>query len=431
MSTTITSIEEIIVDNIRNLTKTKAFSDWFNSQHISDGDLILLNNSFIYRKPLIKTTKNSQYIGLRTKNKKLDYSNISVARPSDFDAAFKVFNSKDKSLPPIEPLNQVMNREISHLGQLVFFLIGELVEISSSVEIQNKTIHELKYDPLATKQGIFESNGVKTLVVNQLSDPEIAWNSDKSNIEKMIGNDISSFEKAFAVAYGKLQNEARLDMHLPNPASVRTNNSFIARLHQSVVEQRRLYQLALDKCISGNDENDINLREVMRIAYNFADDAIKLLQLFVSITDLKAVLLWSTIKAHYDVSEAFQNLPWSKSEKKPSPGFYVEIVKGARNRAFHNLLFFDRTIEADLNGIQVNAKRLTLLPPYSQRNSTISLDYEDREMVEILKELSRAPETIVSLDFWIKNSIVMEKFEKLLESTEDALWILNNIRNGQ
>ena len=240
---------------------------------------------------------------------------------------------------------------------------------------------------------------------------------------KMMGNDTVSFEKVFAVAYEKLQNEAHLDMHLPSPSTVRTNNSFIAKLHQSVVEQRRLYQISLEKCINGSDNNDINLREVMRISYNFADDAIKLLQLFVSISDLKAILLWLTIKAHFNISEAFQNLPWIKSDKKPSLETYVNIVKDARNHAFHNLLLFDRTIEADLKGIQINAKRLTLLQPYNQRKNSFALDYEDREMVEVLKELSRAPETIVSLDFWIKNGLIMEQFEKLLESTEDALWI--------
>jgi hypothetical protein len=430
MSTTTASIEKMIDDSMRKLTKTKAFTDWFNSQQISDGDLILINNSFIYRKPFIKTTKNSQYIGLKTKNKELDFSNVSIAIPSDFDADFKVLNSKDKSLPLLEPLSQAVKREISHLGQLVFFLIGELIEIPLSVEIQNSTIHELKFDPLAKKQEIVETNGVKIFVVNQLTDPEIAWNSVKSDIEKLLGNNISTFERVFTAAFEKLQNEARLEMNLPDSSTDRTNNSFIARLRQSVIEQRRLYKLALNRCISGNDENDINLREVMRIAYNFAYDAIKLLQLFVSITDLKAVLLWSTLKAHHDVAEAFRNLPWTKSDQKPSPGLYVEKVKGARNRAFHNLLFFDRTIEADLDGIQVNAKRLTLLPPYSQRKTTIALDYEDREIVEILKELTRAPETIVSIDFWIKNSAVIETFENLLESTEDALWMLNSIRNG-
>lgn len=429
MSTTASSIEKTIIDSVKRLAQSRTFTEWFGSQQIIDGDLILINNSFIYRKPFIKTSKSNQFIGLKVRNKKLDFSRVSVGTPPDFNTDFKVVSSKDKSLPPLEPLNLAVKREISHLGQLVFFLIGELVEVPLSVEFQNGVIHELKFDPLARKHEIVESNGAKIFVVNQLTDPEMAWNSVKPTIEKLLGDSITGFEKAFAPAYEKLQSEARIEMRFPDPTTKKSANSFIVRLRQSIAEQRRLYNLALDTCTSGADKNDLNLRDVMRIAYNFADDAIKLLQLLVSIADLKPVLLWSAIKAHYDVAEAFRNLPWIKSDKKPSLGLYGEMVKGARNRAFHNLLFFDRTIEADLNGVQMNAKRLTLLPLYGQRRAAIALDYEDREMVEILKELTRAPETVVSLDFWVKNSVVMETFEELLKSTEDALWMLNSIRD--
>lgn len=95
----------------------------------------------------------------------------------------------------------------------------------------------------------------------------------------------------------------------------------------------------------------------MRVAYNFSDDAIKVLELLVSVADLKAVLLWCTIKEHFDVAEAFRNLPWTKSRKKASLDRYREIIGGVRNRAFHNLLALDRTVEANLEGIQIAAKR--------------------------------------------------------------------------
>jgi len=425
----IEAVEKVIVDGLRDIVKTKAFKDWLASQQIQDDDIILINNSFIYRtKRLIKTNKNNQFIGVKIKNKKLDFENTVVAMPSDFNGDFKIIKSKQASSLSFESLNKAIRGEIGRLGQLIFFLIGEINETSFTLDIQDSIIGELKYDPTAQKQELVEQNGEKIIVINQLVDPEAAWNLVKPDLEKIQNINIPALEKAYAVAYEKLQSEARLMMDLPKPSSARNKNTFIAQLRNSVAEQRRLYELALNKCVKGKDSNDVNLREVMRIAYNFADDAIKLIQLLVSVSDLKAIILWSTLKSHIDLAESIRNLPWTKSEKKASPDDYIEKVKGARNHAFHNLLLFDRTIEADLSGVQVNAKKLTLLPAYGQRKSAVPLDYEDREIVEILSELTRASETVVSLDFWVKNSVVLESFEKLLESTEEALWMLNSAR---
>jgi hypothetical protein len=351
----INSIQKMIVNNIGELIQTNTFTDWFGSQQFNNGDLVVINNSFIYRKPLIKTTKNRQYIGMKTNNKVLDMSSISIVTPNDFDTDFKN-KIKDRAYPIFEPLSQALTTEITQIGHLVFFLIGELIEVPINVEIYNPIVHELIYDPQAINQQIVEKNGTKVFVVNQINDPEFAWNSDIGVIEKLLGNNISSFEKEFVIAFKKLQDDVRLKMILPDSNAIKTNNTFITMLHDSIVQHISHYKHSLDLCISGNDENNINLRDIMRISYNFADDAIKLLQLLVSIADLKPVIFWMTIPEHYYLAEAFRNLPWTKSEKKPSIERYAEIVKNARNRAFHNLLIFDRTIEASLDGIRVNAK---------------------------------------------------------------------------
>ena len=109
---------------------------------------------------------------------------------------------------------------------------------------------------------------------------------------------------------------------------------------------------------------------------------------------------------------------------------YREIISGARNRAFHNLLALDRTVEVNLQGVQVGAKRLTLFPPYGRPKSRRHFEYEDQEMVQVLSELTRAPEATVPLEFWKKNEVVMERFEALLAATEEALWILNSVRSA-
>src|SRR5690606_11718810 len=138
---------------------------------------------------------------------------------------------------------------------------------------------------------------------------------------------------------------------LPSSTSSATSHSFLRRVRESVSQQRLEYEQSLQNCIDADGTDNIPGKEVMRIAYNFADDAVKVLQVLVSISDLKAVLQWCTIREHFDVTLAFQALPWTRSDKKPSMGNYQNIVGGARNHAFHNLFNFDRTVVASLEGV--------------------------------------------------------------------------------
>jgi hypothetical protein len=427
MSRGVRKLKTIIERSVKKLAATQAFRDWFKGVKATDGDIVVINNSFIYRKPLIKTSKNRQYLCLKVENGRVDLKNTFVGGFGDFDSDFKLFSAKSGNLPQLESLDEALKRELKKLGQLVFVLIGELQDVPHEVDINHKIVKKLKFDP-STKSGASLQDigsGQKAVIVNQLTDPQGAWDAINSELRKAIGNDLVGLQTAFASAFEKLQAQARLRLVLPKQSTQRTGNSFLARLQQSVSEQFQLYQDAIKKYNKRSNDRDRYLREAMRIAYNFAEDAIKVLVLVVSICDLKGVLLWCTVKEHFDVAEAFRNLPWTKSHKKPSLEHYREIIAGARNRAFHNLLAFDRTIEADLEGIDIKARRLTLVPPYGRRKSAVPLDYEDREMVEILSELTRAPEVAVPIDFWEKNAVVIETFAKLLRCTEDALWLLS------
>ncbi len=398
-------------------------------QQLHNNNLILINNSFIFRKPLIKTKKNNQFIMIGIKETKPDISSVVIGKPSDFDVDIKMVQKSQQSAILQIPLEEAIDNELKHLGNLIFFLIGELIEDTYSVDLANKIFKNLKFDPNLSTSKIDNVDNKKILVINQLVDPGISWNILKPDLLSIPNLNMDDLEKAFDQSFEKIQNEARLVMKLPNPTTSRYKNSFITKLQNSVSGQRQLYMEALNQCLQNNDPNGINLREIMRISYNFADDALKIMQLFVSLCDLKAIILWMTLSSHFSLAESIRNLPWTKSDKKASPKSYVDKIHGARNHAFHNLFLFDRTIEADLEGMQVPAKKLTLLPPHSQRKNTIPLDYEDREIVEILSELTRATETVVTLDFWLKNSKVIESFEKLLSETEDALWMLNSALN--
>jgi len=433
MSDPITQIKNAIEGSVTELTKSAAFSDWLEQQNLADGDVVILNNSFIYRKPVIKTSKNEQYLCLKVRIGKLDTSKIFVAKTGEINSDFKLFSARSSNLPQLVSLDQAIQGERRRLGRLVFVLIGKLEDVPTNVSVQHGSVRELRFEPDAKSEAavIDTGKGGKAIVVNQIVDPESAWNAVNADLERELGEDMSGLETAFGEAFEKLRDEARLKLVLPAPGQSATDNSFMRRLRESVSKQREEYCAALQKCAKNGGAANSYLRDVMRIAYNFADDAIKVLHLLVSVADVKPLVLWCTIHQHLAVAQAFRNLPWTSSRKKPSLERYREIIAGARNRAFHNLFAFDRTIEADLMGVDVKARRLTLLPAHGRRKATIPFDYDDREMVEILADLTRAPEVVVPLEFWRKNTAVMESFEKLMESTENALWLLNQLEGKE
>lgn len=426
-------VEKVITEEVESLTQTTGFSKWLVDQSPANDDLIVFNNSFIYRdKPLIKTTKNEQYLCLKTKDSTLQME-VFVVKAGGVDTDFKLFRAKSRNLPGLEPLGQAIDSELGRLGQLLFVLIGDITDVPSSVRINHRYAAELYFDPPSTDEieaaaVVDVINGTRRITVHQLRDAEAAWKEIESTVQTALGEDSESLATEFATAYEKLKKEAVSKLQFPSPGASMSESSFIARLRQAVADQRKLYDEALERCEREGALTGLDLNEVLRIAYNFAGDALKALQLLVCLSDLKAVLLWCTIRDHFDVADAFKSLPWTKNAKKPSLKGYYEIISGARNSAFHNLFEFDRSIESDLHGVSIGARSLTLLQAHGRGKSHVALDYEDRELVQVLAELTRAPETAVSMDFWKRNSQVMKAFEGLLAKMGESLSLINMVR---
>ena len=423
-----TSLAAIIEKGVNGITNTAGFTQWVSGEAAEEG-IGAINNSFIYRDP-VKTTKNEQYLCVSLKDGKVVSGATSVAKPQAFNNDFKFFKSSSKVMPQTQTLESSVDAEINALGQLVFLLVGEIEDVVCEAEIDHTYAHTLRFDPKQkeTARIIVIDHDKKAMAVNELIDPEAAWNEIEATVEKEIGKETEGFQAAFSTAFDKLQQQAQSQLVLPSADAPKSRSSFLSRVRSSVKEQRRLYEEALRKTGRAKTNQAGHLNEVLRIAYNFADDAINVLALLMSVCDLKGIVSWCTLPQHYALAEAFRGLPWTKIKGKPSLKRYQDVINGARNRAFHNLLGFDRSLFSDLTGVAVKARSLTLLPAHTRRKGHVAFDYEDRELVEVLSQLTLAPETAVSMEFWKRNADVMAKFEDLLDATDDALWLLNAAR---
>jgi hypothetical protein len=402
------------------LKKRPEFAEWLTQQSLENGDLVVVNNSFVFRdKKLIKTRKNARFLALVVAGGKLG-PGVFVTSPGDFDTNFKLLKATSASLPSTKSLEVALKDELAAFGKLSFVLIGEIRDEAQTVEIKHTYAKELRFEPGAGEPSVTERGDQRAVIVADLSDPETLWDTIQLTVNADLGAGAEGFKSALSAAFDELHDTAVSTLHLPRGSRSGSDSSFLARLAASIAESRAQYEKSIQRYES--KEGALHLNDALRIAYNFADDAIKVLQLLVSLADLKTIILWSTISAHYELASAFHALPWAKARrKKPSLELYQQIVGGARNRAFHNLLSFDRPIESDLEGVSVQARTLTILSTHGKRNR-VPFDYQDRELIEVLGELTLAPETKVSLNFWKRNATVMKAFEALLIKTEAALW---------
>jgi len=225
-----------------------------------------------------------------------------------------------------------------------------------------------------------------------------------------------------------LNESARLKIILPTSHCVRPENSFLINIIETVREQNNQYKMCLDKYLDKPGENGSAFTDVLRIAYNFSVDVTKVLKLLISISDLKPIVLWCTIFEQFYSEQKLRELPGMDSDQKGLLPKYVSLISDARNQAFHNLFTFDRTLEADLEGINIKAKKITFLPLHNKKTNV--LDYEDREMVELLSELTRAKQIDVPEQFWEKNYFFMQSLEEYLVSIEKTLWLLFQASNN-
>jgi hypothetical protein len=202
--------------------------------------------------------------------------------------------------------------------------------------------------------------------------------------------------------------------------SIEIIDSFVDALRQNLAR----YEHALNKCKGQADIDAGEFNDLLRIAYNFATDAVLVIRLLVSVCDLKPIVRWCTVDEWFRLAESFRNLPWSKMKEKHSLDAYQVTISNARNRAFHRLLPVDNTLRVELEGTKLGRITLRLFPEYADRNSEETLDYEDRALVELLTDFTRVSERSVSPQFWRRNIAVMEATIELLSRTSSALKLL-------
>jgi hypothetical protein len=411
-----TEIANHIRDAVGAVVKQTEFTKWLKAETIGEG-LILLNNSSIFRQKL-KTTKSSLYLGIPVRTAlEIGISNVVVVRGITFNTAFKFVELRGIKKLQTDEIQPAIDKELERLGSIVMVLIGEVLDnVVTKAPIGHSLFSEIELDPMSTTALTINDKAIR---INSISDEEAIW----SELEKAHGSDLpDDLTEPLNTALDHVRKHHYAILRLPgeSPPSRPLLDSFVDALRQNTV----MYKKAWNKCKGRVDVDPGEFNDVLRIAYNFATDALLVIRLLASICDLKPIVRWCTADEWFRLADTFQKLPWSKMDK-PSLDSYRQTVNNARNKAFHRLLPVDNTLRVDLEGKTLGKITLRLFPEYVARNTEETMDYEDRALVELLTDFTRVSEKSVSPQFWQKNIAVMEGTIELLSRTSSALKLLS------
>src|SRR6266536_32938 len=416
----IQDIIETIESGVTRLMNQQIFADWLADAQIAAGDYVLINDSFVYRS--VSTNKSGKCLVLIGDGNRSVHARPAIAREQRFNLDFKHLGPRAPK-PLIFSLEDAVLDELIDLGQILFILIGEIEDSTVLTEtISHAEFNAVHWDPRATDPVKIMG---KEITVRETHDEESLAEAIITHYQSKDSELPSGLIEALGIALDQLQDRAVASLLLPSVGSeVRTGMT--DSILEVLKEQRNQYAVALEA--SSSEDSSAGINEILRIAYNFASDATTYLSLIVSICDLKPIVLWATIAEHVALSEAFKALPWSRSRNKPSLKNYGATIADARNSAFHNLFPFRKSLHLDLPESTLHEAELTIFSEHGRKKEN-RLSFQDRELIDVLVEFTRARDRQVPPRFWRKNLAVMDATIELFSLTNWFLKRLHEVRS--
>ena len=409
-------IEKNIIESVKKITEGIYYKNWFSElKSIEEDDLIMFNNSFIFRDNS-NTVKSSKYLGFSL-TKKRTIKNYYVIQGVSINSDFKHIKSKEKAYTKIFLGDEII-REKKDLGVLLFVLVGIIDEnIKLEIDLTTPIIKKIIFNPITEALEVKDD----VLYLNDTSDEDLIWDIIKLHYQ---GNDLFvKNEILLKEEIGRLIDKIEKESYslLKIPETINNNDlTVIKSLIIMLDVQIEDYKLALLKC-SGDSVKDKNyFNELLKISYNFSSDALTFIRLIVNVCDLKPIVLWGTINEQYTLSESFKNLPWIRSKRKASLENYKSIIGGSRNSAFHNFFPFKRSIDIIIPDKSLKEIKLRTFSEFTKKTQN-SLKFTDKELIDVLMEFTRTNYHKITPLFWQKNLDVLIATKLLFTSTSDFL----------
>jgi hypothetical protein len=411
------SLVEAVNEQVARVIGAAPYAAWVADQTLKEGDLVVFNNSFLYRPGMTGTTKSMAYLCVTADREGIAKPSAAVLiSPSVINVRFRRVPARRVAEYEIVDLAASVEAELGRLGVIVLALVGRIGEDEpATVPLRTPEMDSLRYAPQQEGVAIFDG---RTISVNRLDDIDVVWRAVEIEAERVGIETSDSVVESFEDALAALLEEAGRPVNIDDVAIEGPSilGDVVARLDEQIVA----YEKALAGHVEVMDDPDA-LSELLRIAYNFADGLKALTTLLVGVSDLKPLMFWLTVSEQSSLADEFSNLPFALVGKaKPSLDRYRSVIAGARNRAFHDLFSFGRPFHVRLTGEAFREAQLRLFRDYARRREP-ALHFEDSALIGLLEGFTRAPERQVPVEFWQENLGVIRAVAAVARAMQVAL----------
>lgn len=337
-------IKTQIVSELTAISTESTFVNWLAGETIPSGQncFVIFNNSFLFRGST-KTNKSKKYLACKiSSTKTINFSQCYVINGLSLNVPYKIII--DSSTISKATIIQEIRDELQELGELVFVLIGEIIDdVQITEPISSNDIKEIILNPTQSDSVDFDD---KSILINDYRDGKLIWDTTEeylTNEGKTISNNLP---KQLETALLKLQRHAYSKLEIPSTIDP-AKNYLIDEIAEVIQEHITEYSIQISEIAT----NPQAYNEILRISYNFVSDINKLLVLIMNVCDLKPIVLWLNIHKFLKLDIAFKELPFGFSKTKPSLKTYESLIKNARNKTFHQLFPFNKSLELKIDNL--------------------------------------------------------------------------------
>ncbi len=283
-----TEIKEAVEESISKLINHPSFQKYLAERlakkPMKKDDILIFNNSFVYREE-VKTNMSDLHVVLKfTDNKKLGNKLYIVkSKTNNVKEGFSLFNTRENNKANLVDIKNAVKEQTQSLGDLLFILIGQ-IDDSLVIEVPLQTLQQgnfrkLIWDPALQTPTLVSKD---TITVQDTYDEELIWSEVKRQLPATSNEDFEKLRGNLGAGLDKLQDLAVARLILPTSAE-KNQNCMTSLTIEVLKKQRDEYAQALNKFMRSKTSSDSAINDILRIAYNFSSDAIAFLRLIISI----------------------------------------------------------------------------------------------------------------------------------------------------
>jgi hypothetical protein len=412
-----------IAHEVSFLRTMPEFSDFVKNKRLKNQEhearsWITINNSFLLREGK-GTRKSSFYLSLRYDQLLLD------AMPDLFIATGKsqyndfnfISDPKDINIRPLDL--SFISEQLDRFGFISYVLIGKLGPIEQIQYLILDKIFLVLDSEFAREIALDQDGNIR---VNHIPTTKVLKEFCEANLKSALPENLDQFENSIDSIILKMEAESYRKVKIPEKLEeLSSTNCIVAKLRNGFEEALKNYKSSIAQWKSAKRQESYN--DMLRIAYNFADEIETFNNILKKICDLKPLINLMTFAHQISLSNTFNGIKLSSTSKKASLNGYRDLISQARNATFHHLVPIDTRVEVDFGDYVLQPTRLVLFDEFGSKSNK-GLNYEDKELCELLQSFSHSRERSYEITFWDENISIMEAAIALITQFEKALNIV-------